>query len=202
MPYDSTNHHRRSIRLKGYDYSQSGIYAITICCQGRECRLGKIENREMELNEFGKIASDEWMKLPERYPNITLDVFQIMPNHFHGIIILRKTVGAPLAGAHDITHELPLVGAGLAPALPLANDSSWTGASPAPTIGSIVGAYKSLVANQCLRICKLHNKHMGKLWQRNYFEHVIYNEKQYERIANYIVNNPVNWEFDGLYVSK
>src|SRR5690554_4014593 len=90
---------RRSIRLKGYDYSQAGMYFITICCQNRICRFGNIENNKMVLNEYGKIAYDEWMKLSERFPNFELDVFQIMPNHIHGIITL---VGATLAVArHD-----------------------------------------------------------------------------------------------------
>ena len=100
MHYNPTIHHRRSIRLKGYDYSQSGLYYVTICCQGRICRFGKIENGAMILNEFGQIAFDEWMKLPERYPNVFLDAFQIMPNHIHGIIVLNDTpVGATLAVA-------------------------------------------------------------------------------------------------------
>jgi len=100
MHYNPTIHHRRSIRLKGYDYSQSGLYYVTICCQDRICRFGKIENGEMILNEYGQIAFDEWMKLPERYPNVFLDAFQIMPNHIHGIIVLNDTpVGATLAVA-------------------------------------------------------------------------------------------------------
>lgn len=87
-------HHRRSIRLKGYDYSQAGLYFITICCQDRICRFGHIENGEMILNAYGKIVYDEWAKLPERFPNFEMDVFQIMPNHMHGIILLNETVGA------------------------------------------------------------------------------------------------------------
>lgn len=90
--YNPNIHHRRSIRLKGYDYSQAGLYFITICCQGRICRFGYVEKGEMILNEYGKIAYDEWIKLSERFKNFELDVFQIMPNHIHGIIAL--TVGA------------------------------------------------------------------------------------------------------------
>src|SRR5665647_890283 len=86
MKYNPQIHHRRSIRLKGYDYSQAGAYFITICCQDRECRFGKIENDEMILNEYGTIAYNEWNKLSDRLSNFELDVFQIMPNHMHGII--------------------------------------------------------------------------------------------------------------------
>ena len=102
MQFDPKIHHRRSIRLKGYDYSQEGSYFITICCQDMKCRFGKIENDEIILNEYGMIAYNEWVKLPERFPNFELDVFQIMPNHMHGIIVLNVGAGlapAPLAPA-------------------------------------------------------------------------------------------------------
>ena len=121
------------------------------------------------------------MKLPERYPNILLDAFQIMPNHIHGIIILPP-VGATLAVARDANNTV-------------ARDAS----NAILTIGGIVGAYKSLVVNKCLEICKLRNRYMGKLWQRNYYEHIIRNEISHERIAGYIVNNMLNWRNDLFY---
>jgi len=119
----------------------------------------------MQLNEFGKIAYNEWLKLAERFRNFELDVFQIMPNHMHGIISLIDT--------------------------------------PAPTVNSsisdIIGAYKSLVAEGCLDICKSKNEIMGKLWQRNYYEHIIRNEHAYHRISAYIINNPAKWSEDKFY---
>jgi putative transposase len=185
MKYNPQIHHRRSIRLKGYDYSQAGAYFITICCQDRECRFGKIENDEMILNEYGTIAYNEWNKLSDRFSNFELDVFQIMPNHMHGIIVLNEPVRATLAVAPNKEMN--------------GNDS---GASPAPTnktVGDIVGAYKSLVANGCLDIYKMKNKTMGKLWQRNYHEHIISNEQSYQTISNYIINNPSKWKDDKFY---
>ncbi len=77
--YNPQIHHRHSIRLKGYDYSQAGLYFITICCEDREYRFGNIENDEITLNEYGTIAYNEWIKLTERFSNFELDVFQIMP---------------------------------------------------------------------------------------------------------------------------
>ncbi|HPH38015.1 MAG TPA: hypothetical protein PL108_10155, partial [Sediminibacterium sp.] len=116
MKYDPLKHHRRSIRLKGYDYAQAGAYFITICCQNRECRFGTIENDQMILNAYGQIACDEWMALPERFANCALDVFQIMPNHMHGIIVLNDTVvGAGFTPAHD---------AGLHPAFAAGNPAA------------------------------------------------------------------------------
>src|SRR5690606_25089271 len=100
--YNSHIHNRRSIRLKGYDYSQAGAYFLTICCGGMECRFGKIENGDMIVNKYGVIAYDEWVKLPDGFPNFELDVYQIMPNHMHGIIVLNEsTVGAGLAPARN-----------------------------------------------------------------------------------------------------
>jgi len=90
MPYTSDIHHRRSIRLKEYDYSLEGLYSVMVCCQDMKCRFGKIKNGKMVVNDFGKIAHDEWCKLSERYSNVMLDAFQIMPNHMHGIIAITE----------------------------------------------------------------------------------------------------------------
>ena len=92
---------RKSIRLKGYDYSQAGLYFITICCQDRACLFGDVVDGKMILNEAGTMIKTEWLKLPERFKNIELHEYAIMPNHFHGILeIIEATVGAPLVGAH------------------------------------------------------------------------------------------------------
>ena len=185
MPqYNPHLHHRRSIRLKGYDYAQAGLYFITICCQDRICRFGNVVNGEMKLNEFGIVAFNEWVKLSEHFSNFELDVFQIMPNHIHGIISLND----------------PPVGAGFTPAPNQCNTANiGATARVAPTVGYIVGAYKSLVANGCLDIYKSKNETMGKLWQRNYYEHIIRNEQSYQTISEYIINNPVKWTDDKFY---
>ena len=202
MNYNPNIHHRKSIRLKGYDYSQPGLYFITVCCEDRECRFGKIENNKMVLNENGNIAYNEWIKLSERFPNCELDVFQIMPNHMHGIISLNN-VGAGFTPA--ITPAINDNGQpqGLPPQNIMGNDKK-AGASPAPatitTVGKIVGAYKSLVANECLKIYKSKNEIMRKLWQRNYHEHIIRNEQSYQNISDYIINNPAKWNDDKNFV--
>lgn len=185
--YNPAIHHRRSIRLKGYDYSQEGLYFITICCQSKISRFGKIENGKMKLNEFGIIAHNEWLKLAERFPNFALDAFQIMPDHMHGIIQVRAPLaGAPASDANDSDADEMRAGASPAPA------RARTRAS-APTVSDIVGAYKSLVANGCLPIYKSRNETMGKLWQRNYYERIIRNENAYQRISQYIIDNPAKW---------
>ena len=124
--YNPQIHHRHSIRLKGYDYSQVGLYFITICCKDRKYRFGYIKNDEMTLNEYGMIAYNEWIKLTERFSNFELDVFQIMPNHMHAIIALNN-VGTgftpTLYSAHNNAQNKP-VRAGFTPAQNFAHNSA------------------------------------------------------------------------------
>ncbi|MFN8361845.1 MAG: transposase [Candidatus Kapaibacterium sp.] len=250
--YNPKIHHRRSIRLSGYDYSQEGAYFITICCQDKVCRFGTVENDKMMLNECGLIAANEWIALPNRFINIEVDVFQIMPNHIHGIIIV-KDVGATLAVAQSFMGETAYAGQpqGIAPTVAqdgmgeTADTGQPQGIAPtvaqsfmgetayagqpqgiAPTVAqsfmgetayagqpqgiaptqvvhgtipAIIGAYKSLVSNGCLKIYKSKNKPMGKLWQRNYYEHIIRNEQSYRTISQYVTDNPAKWAFDKLF---
>src|SRR5690554_5527871 len=165
MAYNPKIHHRKSIRLKGYDYSQDGLYFVTICCENRICRFGNIKNGVMHLNEYGEIAYTQWVKLAERFNNYELDVFQIMPNHMHGIIVLNNPTTAIIVDAdNDIKNAA--AGAPLAGALSGADSIKGAGVSPTRTgensgnsgnsgnLGDIVGAYKSIVANECLKIYK------------------------------------------------
>jgi putative transposase len=216
MSYNPQIHHRRSIRLKGYDYSKAGAYFITICCENRKCRFGTIENNQMILNEYGNFAYNQWSKLPERFLNFELDVFQIMPNHMHGIIMLNdQIVGerftrSPVKPEIDANKQQSQLGQSNGLSIPyildgiVANDKGERVNRPPtdyrlPTIGDIVGAYKSLVANECLEIFKLKNEKMGKLWQRNYYEHIIRDEQSYQTISNYIINNPAKWNNDKFF---
>ena len=120
MKFDPQKHHRRSIRLKDYDYSQAGAYYVTINVQNRECLFGNIVNYEMILNDAGKMIEEQWLALLERFPNIELDVYQIMPNHAHGIIVIVEPVGATLVVARNMdTKDIHENGAGIKPALRL-----------------------------------------------------------------------------------
>jgi REP element-mobilizing transposase RayT len=209
--YNPKIHHRRSIRYKGYDYSKSGLYFITINCQNNVYRFGDVVNEEMKLNEFGKIAHEEWIKLEDRFPNFELDVFQIMPNHMHGIISLRNinpivelTVGAgvnpvPTNKNNFNNNNMATAIAGAEFTSACSNDKNFNNmatAKVAPTIGDIIGAYKSLVANACLDIYKSRNEIMGKFWQRDYYDIIIRDARAYLQISKYIENNPKNWKKD------
>ena len=185
MGYNPNIHHRRSIRLKGYDYSQEGLYFITMCVQNRECLFGEIDNDEMILNDAGKMVENEWLKLPNRFQNIQLHEYVVMPNHFHAIL---EIVGATLVVAQNETVAQNNIGQpqGIAP----------TG----KTVGNMIGAFQSIVTVEYIRGVKQNNYKPfdGKLWQRNYWEHIIRNENDYQRIAQYIINNPENWNNDKL----
>lgn len=260
--YNPKIHYRRSIRFKGYDYSKSGLYFITINCQNNANRFGDVVNGEMKLNEFGKIAHEEWIKLEDRFPNFELDVFQIMPNHMHSIISLtninpngeikdefncksndestnksndESTVGAGFTPAHSNNNNLNLNNrttaitdaeftsacsndgnnnlnnrttaiAGAEFTSACSNDdnnnlNNRATARVAPTrvaatVGDIIRAYKSIVANKCLDIYKSRNEIMGKFWQRDYYDIIIRNQRSYLRITKYIENNPKNWKKD------
>lgn len=187
---------RKSIRLKNYDYSSTGLYFITICTQDKQNRLGTIKNNGIIINEYGQIAHNEWIELKNRFKNIKLHEFIIMPNHIHGIIEIivraRARVRATLAVARSIR-------AGASPA-PTDPTNTFNTAELGDidmrniTLSDIIGTYKSLVTNKCLKIYKSKNEIMGKFWQRNYYEHIIRNEKSYIKISEYIINNPLNWQ--------
>ncbi|MEO7316212.1 MAG: hypothetical protein ABIW47_13570 [Ginsengibacter sp.] len=187
MKYNSKIHHRRSIRLKGYDYSQAGAYFITICCKDMKCFFGKVENNEMILNEFGQIAFEEWVKLTDRFAQFELDVFQIMPNHMHGILVIKE-IGTN-SDKKKNENNLNISDS-------FTNDKDkkeqdeteyFRETSPMTTItmGDMMGGYKSIVANECLKIWKSRwtgvgpAPIMGKLWHRNLYEHILRNEHSY-----------------------
>jgi len=179
MPYDPNRHHRRSIRLKGYDYSQAGAYFITLCTQDRACLFGKVVNGEMRLNDAGRMVLAEWNRLPERFPHLVLDAFVVMPNHVHGILVI--TDPAPTVGA--TVGATPTVGATT---------------RVAPTVGNIIGAFKSRVTVEYIRGVKTSGwpPFRGRLWQRNYYEHIIRNERALNAIRQYIMENPRRWQMD------
>ena len=185
MKYDPTQHHRRSIRLKGYDYSNAGAYFVTICTQNRACVL--------EDPIVKGILTAVWQVLPTWFPTILLDEFVIMPNHVHFIVWLTDgdQVRATLAVAQDAgTGASPVPTMGwVIPQPEKVNDS--------PTLGDVVGAFKSLVFKVYLDWAKTHDPaRRAKFWQYNYYEHIIRNDHELNAIAQYIRDNPINWQLD------
>jgi len=162
---------RKPLRLKEYDYSLPGSYFVTVCTKDRVDLFGDIENGIIEENEHGRIVRTCWEKLPNHYPMIMLDEFVVMPNHVHGIIIIDNPVG--------VIHESPLQMNKLARRQML--------------LPKIVGRFKQNIAKQ---INIMRGTYRETVWQRNYYEHIIRNEKSLYRIREYIRTNPEQWTWD------
>jgi putative transposase len=193
--YNPEIHHRRSIRWQGYNYSQSGAYFITICSQNRECLFGNIEDGKILLNDAGKLVLNFWNDLPNHYENLGLDEVIIMPNHIHGIAVIgMDTVGA--------IHESPSLNkASFSNELPLHHESS----IPNESLNPLIQKRRNMILSKIIgRLKMVSSKHINEnrqthgisVWQRNYYEHIIRNEKSLIDIRNYIINNPINWEND------
>ena len=203
MKYNPQIHHRRSIRLQGYDYSQNGAYFITLCTHNRECLFGQIQNGQMILNEYGKMVEQCWNNLSNHYDNIELDAYVIMPNHFHGIILITDNVDnvdnvraireLPI---HELPiHELPRQRKHELPIheLPRQQQKQRQQQRRKMLLPKIVGRFKT---NSAKQINQMRNTPGISVWQRNYYEHIIRDEKSLENIRNYIINNPAKWQDD------
>jgi REP element-mobilizing transposase RayT len=183
MKYDPDRHHRQSIRLRGYDYTQAGAYFVTIVVRDRECLLGDIVDEEMRLNDYGRVVAAEWQKIPARFPHMTADASIVMPNHLHGIIVIGDGVGAK----HPLTiPNAPLhLSADASPLRPM-------GTTPG-SLGAIVQNFKSTSTRQ---VNALRHTPGLPLWQRNYFERIVRDGHELNRIREYIINNPLKWALD------
>jgi REP element-mobilizing transposase RayT len=194
MP-DSPLHHRRSIRLPGYDYSQPGEYFITICTYERQCSFGEIIGGEMKLNSLGQIVYAEWFKTAQLRPYVELylEEFVVMPNHIHGILHINES-------DQPVNTNTNSVGALRCNALTPPNDQHVQMNPPLPhSLSAIIRAYKSAVTYTI----NAQNHTPGiPVWQRNYYEHIIQTEKEYISIENYIENNPANWYKDQLWMKN
>ena len=174
--FDPQKHHRRSIRLKGYDYSAGGAYFVTLVTFRRECLFGEVVKGEMRVNRVGEIVQKWWDEIPIHFSNVETWVFVVMPNHIHGIIVIAERRGT----------------------VPVPNDNqnnSGGGTPPlrAPTLGQIVAYFKYQSTKD---MNALGNGTIAKYWQRNYYEHIIRSEREMENIWKYIEMNPSRWDED------
>ncbi len=196
MKYNPDIHHRHSIRLKGYDYSKEGLYFITICTQNMEHIFGEIIDGKMILNNAGKMINKIYNELEKIFPNIKLHEYIIMPNHFHCIIEI-VVVGADsisarvLSDLHNNSNDKPKTRGDME--------------SP-PTITTIPNIIQTFKRYTTIEYIKMVKQNIlppfdKRIWQRNYYEHIIRNEETYLKISNYIINNPLNWKEDKYYES-
>ena len=179
--FDPNKHHRRSIRLRDWDYRATGAYFVTLVAHKRECLFGDVVEGVVELSEYGEIARSEWMASDAIRSEIKLDEFVIMPNHLHGIVWI--IVGAQgLVGAHGCAPQL----------------TSRTRADGHPrrlpkSLGSFIAGYKSAVTK---RVNSKRGTPGIPVWQRNYYERIIRNEQELDAIRRYILANPIYWTED------
>jgi REP element-mobilizing transposase RayT len=207
MGYDPQRHHRRSIRLKGYDYTALGAYFVTICTQDRVHMFGEVVDGDMRLNPYGRVVDTYWSRVPRHFPHVTLDAWVVMPNHVHGIIVINdapsrvdercrgrgEAIPEPRsATVHDSESPSSVISVGhTGIASPLRPHGA-----PSGSLGAIVGNFKSITTR---RINRMKHTPGGRVWQRNYWERIIRDEGAYQRIQRYIENNPALWEEDQLH---
>ena len=161
------------IDLPEYDYTSAGWYFITICAHNRECVFGDVVDGKMILNDYGKIIEEEWLRTSKIRPNVDLDKYIIMPNHIHGIITVVDRRGT-LQRAPTTTREQF--------GKPISN-----------SIPTIIRLFKSTTTKQINEIRQTSGK---ELWQRNYYEHIIRDERELNKVREYIMYNPLKWEED------
>jgi REP element-mobilizing transposase RayT len=212
--YNPNIHHRRSIRLKGYDYSQAGLYFITICVQDRACLFGAIKNSIMQLNDAGTMVEKWYHELENKFSDIRCHEMIVMPNHFHCII---ENIGIYEGADLRVCPNNPVLDNSTTNNPVLDNsttnnpvlDNSTTnntvldikGEHEGSPLHLVVQWFKTMTTNEYIRGVKSlgWQPFDGKLWQRNYWEHIIRNEQSYQTISNYIINNPTKWNDDKFY---
>src|SRR5919108_4995307 len=167
MTYEPQKHQRRSMRLANYNYAEFGAYFVTIVAHNRRCIFGEVVDGKIELNDLGQIVTEEWERSHHIRKEIGLDGFVVMPNHLHGIVMIR-----------------PVGATGRSPSLsgPLKR-----------SLGACVAGFKSAVTTRINQLCVTPGL---RIWQRNYYEHIIRDEESLNRIRQYILDNPAGWSLD------
>ena len=185
--YDPRVHHRRSIRLPSYDYAQPGAYFLTICLEDRRCLFGRIALDEMALNDAGRMIGRWWLELPRKFRHVSLDAHVVMPNHFHGILVIADAGG--LEGEDLGAHAgAPLPG----------GEASVLSAHAGAPLPRVVQWFKTMTTNEYIRGVKdsAWSRFDGTLWQRGYYERVVRDEAELEKFREYVFSNPLRWADD------
>jgi REP element-mobilizing transposase RayT len=180
MPFDPERHHRRSIRLSGYDYRRDGAYFVTICTRERVCVFGEVAGTGVRHSRRGLIAAHCWNEIPIHRPYVTLDEFVVMPNHVHGLFWIEAGLcrGDTCVAQEAVTRITP------------ADERPHPAAG---SVGAVVGSYKAAVSRE---INRLRPGAARDFWQPNYYEHIVRTDQALETIRHYIRTNPERWGAD------
>jgi len=181
MRFDPLRHHRGPIRLQGYDYSSEGSYFVTMCTKGREGLLGEIVGHEMRLSEVGEIVKQYWLDLPDHFCNVTINEYQVMPNHVHGVVVIWNH-------RRDLINQIPT---GVRNEYFVVQTDFPSMKNPKQTLGKIIRHFKGKATK------KIHDAGFcGFAWQPRFHDHIIRDEEDLVRIREYIRENPLNWATD------
>ncbi len=183
----------KQYRLPGFDYSGEGNYFVTICTQNRNEYFGKIINGKMILSDAGKIMDKTWNEIPNKFENVKLDVYQIMPDHFHGIISIRRNLIYQIQNDDQIQNEKNFINkTNFINEIPTGIEFK-SGFRNNPmelksiTLGRIIRWFKGRVKFEAGKIIP------GFKWQSRFYDRIIRDEKEFYFIEEYIINNPLNW---------
>jgi putative transposase len=220
MAYDPARHHRRSIRLPGYDYAAPGWYFVTICVQRRACLLGEItEDGMLSPSPAGTMATDWWHRLPGKFPSLTLDAFVMMPNHMHGILrLLDPALPADPTVRADLCVRPPANETGAAGGGAHGASGAHRGSGPHGAFGAhgalgahggaplprIIQWWKTMTTNAYIRGVRTDGwpRFDRRLWQRNYWERIIRTDRELANVRRYIAENPLRWHRDRLHPAR
>ena len=198
--YNPEIHHRHTIRRQGYDYSSAGLYFVTVCTHEHEHLFGGITDNVMQLSDAGRVVETIWTGLPERFPMVTLDEFVVMPNHFHGIILLSDRRGEPCVRPDDHVggRGEPCVRTNDQGDHKEGDHKDRPYGTSVNSLGRVMQAFKSITTVAYVAGVEQHGwpPFPGRLWQRNYYERIIRDERELNNIREYIVNNPALWRDD------
>ncbi|MCO5182486.1 MAG: transposase [Anaerolineae bacterium] len=186
--YDARTHHRRSIRLKGWNYASEGAYFVTVCAYRGQSVFGMINDDKLSLSLIGHFVDLCWQTIPSHFPHVQLDMFIVMPNHFHGILwIVDDRFAAMQEPDVGATHGSPLP------------DEQLPTGPQRGSLGSIIGHFKSSVTRRLKKLPPPFEMPGHPIWQRDFYDQIIRNERHLNAVREYIDNNPLKWAEDKMH---
>lgn len=191
MPEKTKGSRRRSTRLKGYDYSQAGAYFVTMCVRGQQPRMGSVKSGQVNLSPIGRVVEESWRNITNRNTQVELDTFIVMPNHLHGILLI-----------HNLGRGEAFEGKRLRRRRYQPSNASPLRVPRGTKLGSLGAIVQSFKSVSTRRINQLHDTPGERFWQRGFYDRIIRNREELDRIRKYVSENPLKWELDEYHPSR